>query len=914
MLRAVILAGVLAPVWCCSAARAADAGMSFERGPAGGLRLVDGSLGTVFRGRVVSPVDGAKCLSITADNTARAFTLAADAKGLPLVIEGRLLPGRLAAFPCRVTPSDPRVVQLSLGDVISRSANAAFDAAADCAVEVVAGSGTGDSVAGGAELTLAIAPGSSATVRIHRDLYRKTLGIPYYKPIDKSLFPLPPTGWCSWYQYYTGIDQEEMRRNTDWLADNLKPYGLEYVQLDDGFQTESWTRWNDRFASGGTVLCDYIKSRGLKPGLWLTPYSQGDRRLVGEHPEWFLRDSSGNIVETFKGPLTVDLSCPGVADQWMRKLFRDLNDMGWAYYKIDGQPNVVDAFRGNQERFLDKRIAPDDAYRAGLTAIKDEIGPERYLLGCWGIPLEGVGIMDGSRTGGDVGPSWGGFQASIACTMRWYFMHNVVWYNDPDCLLLHEPLTVEQARAWATLYGVTGQHLMISERTYDLPAERMDLARRVMPATDIRPMDLYPYGGRPGVWDLKVSKGGRSYDVVALFNWDAAEAEVSADASQLGLDPALYAAYELWTGQFLGYSPGGVGLRLPPTSARAVVLARVEDHPVLLSSSRHFTAGAFDVADVEWNAATRTLSGACRLVPRAPTKLTFVSPPGSSAYVPASATVSPNATVEMTAAGPLSDVTLTRERGGTVRFAVRFAKAAGEPLPAPSSGPLRLTGDRPTPWLARLSWPARRGALGYRVLRDGEVIGFARGTSWTESVNADADLHYAVVALGPDGSEAARSEWLPLPAPPAPEPPPAPDMPIERMSWSSAGVGWGQAPQKGKSIQGLPLRIAGLTYEHGIGAHAHSEIVYPLDGSYSGFVALVGVDDEVVDPRAASVIFEVRLDGQLAWRSPVMHGGMKPFPLSVPLGGAKELRLVVTDAGDGIGFDHGDWANAGFLR
>jgi len=45
-----------------------------------------------------------------------------------------------------------------------------------------------------------------------------------------------------------------------------------------------------------------------------------------------------------------------------------------------------------------------------------------------------------------------------------------------------------------------------------------------------------------------------------------------------------------------------------------------------------------------------------------------------------------------------------------------------------------------------------------------------------------------------------------------------------------------------------------------------------------------------------------------------MHGGMKPFPLSVALGDAKELRLVVTDAGDGIGFDHGDWVNAGLVR
>jgi hypothetical protein len=41
---------------------------------------------------------------------------------------------------------------------------------------------------------------------------------------------------------------------------------------------------------------------------------------------------------------------------------------------------------------------------------------------------------------------------------------------------------------------------------------------------------------------------------------------------------------------------------------------------------------------------------------------------------------------------------------------------------------------------------------------------------------------------------------------------------------------------------------------------------------------------------------------------------LKPHPISVPLGGAKRLRLVVTDGGNGFGLDHADWADAKLVR
>jgi alpha-galactosidase len=67
------------------------------------------------------------------------------------------------------------------------------------------------------------------------DYYTKTLGVPYYVPFDDSHFPKPPVVWASWDNYYAELTEQDMIRNTDWLADHLKAYGVEYVRLDDSY-------------------------------------------------------------------------------------------------------------------------------------------------------------------------------------------------------------------------------------------------------------------------------------------------------------------------------------------------------------------------------------------------------------------------------------------------------------------------------------------------------------------------------------------------------------------------------------------------------------------------------------------------------------------------------------------------------
>jgi len=111
-----------------------------------------------------------------------------------------------------------------------------------------------------------------------------------------------------------------------------------------------------------------------------------------------------------------------------------------------------------------------------------------------------------------------------------------------------------------------------------------------------------------------------------------------------------------------------------------------------------------------------------------------------------------------------------------------------------------------------------------------------------------------------------------------------------------------------KSIGGRTITVNETKYEKGIGAKSGSEIVYKLDGVWDTLYGHVGVDDEVGD--GGSVMFRVYVDGKLTFESPEQSGVSVKQLMNINIRGAKELRLVLLDTGDGDKDDHGDWIDA----
>lgn len=135
----------------------------------------------------------------------------------------------------------------------------------------------------------------------------------------------------------------------------------------------------------------------------------------------------------------------------------------------------------------------------------------------------------------------------------------------------------------------------------------------------------------------------------------------------------------------------------------------------------------------------------------------------------------------------------------------------------------------------------------------------------------------------------------------------ATEIALSKLDLSTMEIGWSH-PQAGKSVDGKALKIGSKSYADGIGTHADSSFSLVLDGKAESLSAEVGVDAEV--GAKGSVEFVVWCDGREAFRSGVLKGGAAARPVKVPLAGVHSLDLQVTDGGDGIEFDHGDWADA----
>lgn len=103
-------------------------------------------------------------------------------------------------------------------------------------------------------------------------------------------------------------------------------------------------------------------------------------------------------------------------------------------------------------------------------------------------------------------------------------------------------------------------------------------------------------------------------------------------------------------------------------------------------------------------------------------------------------------------------------------------------------------------------------------------------------------------------------------------------------------------------------------YDKGLGVHAKSTIAYDIsDKNYDTFQAYVGVDRLGGRNNVSSVVFEVYVDGIKKFDSGIMKYGTTSKKVSVNVFGAKEIKLIMTDAGNGNGSDHGDWADAKFI-
>lgn len=574
------------------------------------------------------------------------------------------------------------VTYMSLGQISAAGLHGLFDRKTDTAIDfgenaVLQSGGVSDGrSADGYALTIPVR--DSATIQLTPDYYTRVLGLPFYVRYDDTHFAAAPMVWSSWTSYYEAVTEQDILHNTDWLAANLKPYGFEYVQLDDGYdrrpEGHSWiTNWNtERFPHGAEWLTNYIHGKGLKAGLWLVPNAFAT--ALKEHPDWYLYDKQGKVLLDYETP-ALDSTNPQVLE-FLKDLFTKLDAQGFDYFKFDGE-HALPAYAPPVDKTRLHAPATDFIanYRQRLALIRDTIGPRRFIEGCpTGTPLNGIGFFDSYFNGFDLYNNWQGMYSLFSTINSDLFLNHMVSYVMPgEGLELGEPMTMQQAaakrpsitlemlrkredpatgfgttlaeaRTLVTYISLTGVAYPLASVMPELPAERVKLLQATMPTLPILPIDLFSRGTEsswdkfkhvqpdyyihhyPELLDLKVNQAAGLYDVAAETNWRSETTERTLDfIRQLGLPGGRYVVFDFWQQQPLGIFQDKLTLTIEPHDTRVLLIHPLENRPQLIGNSRHIS-GSFSILSQAWEPSRRELHGESATISGAPYILWFSLP------------------------------------------------------------------------------------------------------------------------------------------------------------------------------------------------------------------------------------------------------------------------------------------------
>lgn len=804
------------------------------------------------------------------------------------------------------------VLVLTLGNVTTPLANAVFDPALD---------------------QLRTSDG-----KVVDHYFRDQLGVRDYSPIDKSRFPLPPTGWSSWYNYYTELTSDDMVENAQWMHDHFAGYGLTYIQLDDAWQgvgrglgsNRDWTTIDVRFRELGMAgLATKIRSLGFEPGIWIAPFGQSNPQVLAQN-DVFVKDRSGKpLSEGWVGDFVVDPTATGSAD-YLRNLMATLKGWGYSYFKTDGFPPTIDFLQANLANLRTppkfapggERVAAEELFRSALPAMREAIGPESYWIGCWGISLPALGYVNGARTEGDVKTSYEGYRRAVGAIQGWAFLHNIGWYCDPDAVLVRPPLSDGVARGWATAMGISGQSLFASDRMRDLPESRVELLRRIFPTTDIRALDLNKVSAATrSIWDLKIAHPqpvGRNYDVVAVFNLDQFKAESRLVSwAELGLDPAQpHHVYDFWGKAYLGAWERGVFIDVPPGDVRLLSIVPMLDKPQVISTSRHVTQGWLDLKSLSDSSTDglHTIQGTSSVIANDPYTLVFGTPRAGPAlvlegfeatYQDDQGEPAGSALCSFTSSRGTASATVRPDRMGLINWRARFRTAPPErtySVIAEGSVTAEQTGLDQFTLHFGIQW---QPTAGYMIELDGKPLGVSLA-NWVQLRDLEQGRKYALGQrpVWRDGTIAPKPAIGELVVT-------VPDhLFLSELTPVVAEQSWGRLAMD-KTVEGRGLLLGGRAFARGLGTHADSTIVFELPRGYSTLSAVVGVDDEVpLDKATGAFRFEVLADGVSLWSSTPLKRGDPGLKVNVPINNARRLELRVRSGLSGPDWGHTNWFDA----
>lgn len=556
-------------------------------------------------------------------------------------------------------------------------------------------------------------------------------------------------------------------------------------------------------------------------------------------------------------------------------------------------------------------------FRATVDELRAKAGAKVMLAYGWGgggpkgAPFthpDGLGLFDIIATGPSTKSGIDIFKnAAVPAAPGSRMNGNIAWI-DPGPVHLGEDLTLDAARAWASLAALSGQAIVFEDRIDTLKPERLDIAKRVLPTLPI--YNSYAPSELPGVRAVTLWRemGGETSVVAAYFAWDAKQVQIPGwffdEFTQKNFNDCE--KFEFWSNRFLGRAEytKAPSFSMPEGSCAVIAARKPRNYPFVISTNRHVSQGALDLRQEKYDSASMTLSAASDVVAGDLYELRIVLPDESwSAGALNAAGVSGAVTRE----GRLVRASWTPAATGTVLWNIKFTKKDGataesQPETAqsrPAAGEItKLSGRTTSGPVVHVQWAPDRISSGvFVILRDGEPVA---STLANEFHDADSRLiygkeyRYEVVHLDENNKVGATANFTIKTKQPA-------RVPLKDLGWTSRRVA---SPLifENQSVKGTPISLASKSYKTGIGTAPPTILDIPLKGATGFFTAIVGIDDCAEGKGSAIIKFSV--DGKEIGRSGVLKGGAKPRNMKLRVTRGEILTIAIEDNADGWDFDY----------
>lgn len=163
------------------------------------------------------------------------------------------------------------------------------------------------------------------------DFVRKHLGIRLSELAQKPTFV-----YNTWVPFRKDINETLIRE----LAKAAADAGMKEFVIDDGWADNygDWIIDKKKFPNGLKPVFDYIKSLGMKPGLWVSVGSASpDSKVYKAHPDWFVLDQQQQPANLHEDDLKMRTACFGTGWRGYIKdvLLKLALDYGLDYLKLD---------------------------------------------------------------------------------------------------------------------------------------------------------------------------------------------------------------------------------------------------------------------------------------------------------------------------------------------------------------------------------------------------------------------------------------------------------------------------------------------------------------------------------------------------------------------------------------------------